>query len=546
MRLLKYIFLLNLLVCVLLTTGSYAAQQTCPFVKVETQRLPDLNIARAGHTIFCVNGEMTVAGGHTDGFIPTQTAEYFSNGEWHLMDMVYTHDNGLSVVLKSGKVLIAGGHDKHLGIGQTFVAEMYDPQKHQFTGFGCLDNKRSMANAIETDSGHVVIAGNWYADDAIEVFDGKKNFTFGKSVKAQRAQPYLFRTDNGDVMVIGGMNTKGVHHKTTFADRLKGDTLHIDLFETWQPTGYCSVQSDVSSISNDNEKKYAYLLPVKNTEGQQAVALVQDTLFTLLPTICPIPMKGEGGAISYYSPVVVDRKNQRGYLAGLDQQNRLYALCIEYAKSPAPLTLYHTDVLTDSCLLAPVVTPEGNLMFAGGSITDNFAPFKAVYLMHFGPHEAAVPEHSSLSQWAIPAVIMLIVAVLSVLFIIYRKRRTAASLKEEIQPADQQQMMQRIEGLIKEHKRYLDNSLKVKDIANELGLPKNIVSDCINSQKGYSFSRLINEYRVEHAKQLLQEHPAMKLSRVCTESGFSNETSFFRTFKALTGMTPKEWIMKKD
>jgi AraC-like DNA-binding protein len=25
------------------------------------------------------------------------------------------------------------------------------------------------------------------------------------------------------------------------------------------------------------------------------------------------------------------------------------------------------------------------------------------------------------------------------------------------------------------------------------------------------------------------------------ESGFANETSFFRTFKAIVGMTPSEW-----
>ena len=33
----------------------------------------------------------------------------------------------------------------------------------------------------------------------------------------------------------------------------------------------------------------------------------------------------------------------------------------------------------------------------------------------------------------------------------------------------------------------------------------------------------------------------MKVSAVGMKSGFANERSFFRSFKAATGVTPKEW-----
>ena len=131
-------------------------QETCPTVEIEFEQLPDLNIARAGHQVFCVNGEYVVAGGHTDGFVPTPTAEYFKDGEWHVMQMTYSHDVGFSARLKSGKVLIAGGCEQPSGIGQTFNAELYDPETHSFRGFGILQRKRTWASALELDSGEVV------------------------------------------------------------------------------------------------------------------------------------------------------------------------------------------------------------------------------------------------------------------------------------------------------------------------------------------------------------------------------------------------------
>ena len=87
---------------------------------------------------------------------------------WHVMQMVYSHDFGVSATLKSGKVLIAGGCEQASGIGQTYNAELYDPQAHTFRGFGILERKRVWASAMELDSGEVVIAGNWYHDDGID------------------------------------------------------------------------------------------------------------------------------------------------------------------------------------------------------------------------------------------------------------------------------------------------------------------------------------------------------------------------------------------
>ena len=57
--------------------GKPPATAAVPAVKMAVERLPDLNIPRAGHSVFCTGGEVTVVGGHTSGFVLTPTAEYF-------------------------------------------------------------------------------------------------------------------------------------------------------------------------------------------------------------------------------------------------------------------------------------------------------------------------------------------------------------------------------------------------------------------------------------------------------------------------------------
>ena len=550
-------------------------QEACPVIKLETERLPDLNIPRAGHALFYArsaegrlqgkNGELTVAGGHTNGFVPTPTAEYLKDGKWHTMPMTYTHDFGLSVVLKSGKVLLAGGCEQPTGIGQTYTAELYDPQTHTFRGFGNMHQKRVWASALELDSGQVVIAGNWYQKDGIELFHeaqsgsgdykGKSSFSYVKDVTAERSTPYIFRMADGDALIIGSNDIKGDTIHSTFADRLKGDTLHIPLFQSWQPLKISTHDDAMSFIGDEAEGDYTSLMPVQNSTGQVAIARVSDTDFSLLSTVCPIPMSCQGDAIEYFTNVIVDRQAHRAYLLGIStnyhaasEKNPLYVLCIDYDQTStnggAPMTLYYTQPLEVVPNSTPLLTPKGNLLIAGGLTgSSNYTPSNDVWLLRVGGEPEVASSNKSFWTW----ILLGIVVLAAILWAIrWRKQKPTSATPEpiatqETAEEDVPHLMQHINSIMESQKLYKNSELKLSDLANAVGSNRRAVSDCINSQVGCSFNQYVNTFRTEHAKRIIRQYPDRKLSDIYVESGFANETSFFRTFKALTGMTPKEW-----
>ena len=532
-----------------------AQTDTIPMTKIVPLRLPDLNIPRFCHGTFFADGELTVTGGHTSSFVPTPTAEFLKDGKWQVLQMAYTHDDGLCVPLRNGKVLLAGGYEKNLGVGQTIEAELYDPATHTFEGFGCLDRRRTQVSGIELPNGQVVAAGNWYHPDAIETYDGGMYFETARDVSLHRSRPYLFRTSDGDVMVISGCwDNYGKPITSNIVDRLKGEPFRVPLLETWKPylLGH-TPRSDDSFIGDDEKGDCAYLLPVQDSTGQVAIAEVRDTVFSLLPTTVPIPMKSRFGEISSNTPVPVDRQSQRGYIIGSDTLCRKYILCIEYAKQPAPLTLCYTDPLKDADGCIPVLSPEGHLVTTGGIIHGGtwFTPSAAVWLFPVGtPIATAEAKDSPIWPWILLAGLV-VLALLAYLIIYKRRLQTPKNTTPEVtapEPAPDsprdEQLMQRIIRLMEEQRPYLDSDLKQADVATALGVRLDEVSRCINSN-AFNFSRFVNGYRIEYAKQLMLRKPGIKMTQVAIESGFSNDTNFFRTFKAIVGMTPSEWASQK-
>ncbi len=510
--------------------------------RIHVERLPDMNVPRTGHASFWLNGELTVFGGHTNGFVPTPTAEYFRNGQWHMMQMAYSHDDALVLPLSSGKVLLAGGHSEPLGIGQSHSVEFYDPTTHTFDGFGCLDTKRTMVNGVEMDNGEVLISGNWYHNDAIELFDGQKAFSPVKEVAIPRSRPVMLHIAPDDVIIFSSLSTRGIRYDSIIADRLKGDPFHVPLFDTWHPLVW-----DVSH-NEDNFQigDYTYLLPASNDDGSLGIVKMRGSTFSLLPTTAPIPTV-DGNDSIYYGNPVVDRQRQRYYLVGSDLKERFYVLSIDYTQQPAPLTVYRSDSVHNGLsFMLPVLTPEGDLILTGGIADDNFHPFTSAYKLLMAQDAPAIASTSGFSATplVIVAIVLALAALIAYIFYIRRRRQlqpVPINVEEPASDNRQKATMQRIRQLMEQQQLYLNSELKIGDVAVLLNTNSRYVSNCINAEEGVTFSQFVNNYRVAYAKQLLSHQFEKKMSGIYAEAGFSGESSFFRIFKAATGLTPKEW-----
>ncbi len=527
----KYIILLVLLVSATVLTAQ----------NLDAERLPDMNVPRAGHNVFYADGELTVIGGHTSGFVLTPTAEYFKNGIWHESPTVYTHDNGMAVVLDGGKrVLLAGGHERNLGIGQSFELEIYDREHHTFEGFGTLERNRAFAQGIELDNGNVLICGNHKGNDCFEMFDGQRFCHHVKDVAVWHSSPYLLPISNGDVMAFGTV-WRGRFEPCDTVDRLNGEPFVAPVLKDWMPMPYDQNNHVNESFIGDKEAgDYSYLIAAYNHDGAMAFIHIQDTVFSLLPTTSPVPTSSEWGKIHYNRVAVADRNAHKAYLVGKDADSRAYVVAVEYDKNPAPLTLYYTEPLQDFGDATPVLTPDGDLIITGGIIDDNFTPLASVWLLHTGTGKA-LSETNTYSAW-----LWILCSLAFIVILLVIAKRIHKPTKPASQPdAVSKEMMARITGLMETKQLYLNKDLKVSHLAEALGTHKNAVSACIN-ENGSSFSQLVNDYRLEYAKNMLRQSPDMKIASIALESGFANERSFFRAFKAATGTTPKDWVTQQQ
>jgi AraC-like DNA-binding protein len=256
-------------------------------------------------------------------------------------------------------------------------------------------------------------------------------------------------------------------------------------------------------------------------------------------------------------------------------EHHLFVLRIDYSQAtdrhPAPVTLYHSDSLANiGYFTAPVLTPDGDIVLTGGIAPDNFTPTGTVYLLRVGSSESgdsvfvssAKSRLSTLRSYLILGIALTIAVLVALVYFFYVRRLLVHSIKgggEEQLPEEQpsidneasadqtradQELMERIDQLMVERQFFKQADLKVQDIAAALGVHARRVSAVIRTCRDNTFVQYVNSYRVEYVKRLLQEQPTRKIASLWSEAGFSSETSFFRTFKALAGMTPTEWAQK--
>jgi AraC-like DNA-binding protein len=264
-----------------------------------------------------------------------------------------------------------------------------------------------------------------------------------------------------------------------------------------------------------------------------------------------------------------------------DKPFRLYVVCIDYGQAtadrPAPLTLGYTDPMTTMPEM-PILTPDGDLLLAGGYLgLSNFTPSASVLLLHLGRQTAQSPAAAN-RRWLLLALAG-VVTLLLVFYVVRRRRCRQAHKRSgphvrpasqqgltpceltpcELEPADSpteaeapeavseadRQLMERIRRLMEHERLYTNSNLKVSDVAARLNTNSRYVSECIRRSEGTTFSGYVNRYRIDYAQRLMRTDPQKKVSTFYLEAGFANESTFFRTFKAVVGTTPKEWMERE-
>ena len=514
-----------------------------PLYKMTVERLPDLPKPRGGQHTMLLGEELTVLGGITDGFVLEPTICYLKDGAWHQVPMKYPHYYGFTTLLQDGSVMLGGGCSENFGIGQSWGVEIYNPSTHTTKAVGIMDRKRAGTSASVLSDSRVIISGNWYAEDAIEIYEPGEGFSFVKEPTVQRAYPHILPISPDNALIFSSEDTHG-NFMQDIVDQLSGEPLTEPLLKEWNILPYMVNPTSADDIRTG---EYAYLLPASRQEdGQAGIIRISDGRFSLLETEHPLPASLPGGEpLVWMHSLQVDRASRSAWMYALSGKGRFVAARIGYDPifegGKATLEVFLADKPGGGSFFnnTPRLLEGDRIVLAGGVLSgardnSNFEAAAEVWLFH----TAAPAKDASLWWWILP--VLLLAAIAGGWAVFRRGKRPEQDVSD---PAKQEKndLQTRITDLVEEKQLFLIKDLKITDIARELGTNATYISACINGQMGISFPEFISRYRVEYALKLMQEHPEMSSVEVWEASGFNNEKTFFRRFRSQTGMTPAEW-----
>lgn len=97
-------------------------------------------------------------------------------------------------------------------------------------------------------------------------------------------------------------------------------------------------------------------------------------------------------------------------------------------------------------------------------------------------------------------------------------------------------------------KVFLNPKLSIYELSNLLDISQKSLSLAINQHFKMNFRDFINKYRLDEVKSKLnnKDYNHMSILGIALECGFNSEASFYRIFKKNTGVSPKEFIERKN
>ena len=123
-----------------------------------------------------------------------------------------------------------------------------------------------------------------------------------------------------------------------------------------------------------------------------------------------------------------------------------------------------------------------------------------------------------------------------------KEKYQSSGLSEE----NSDEHFEKLARLMDQQQLYKNANLSLGDLAKELNLHPNYLSQIINEKGGVSFYDYINTYRVEEFKRQIElpENKKFTLMSLAFDCGFNSKSSFNRNFKKITGQIPSQFAKK--
>jgi AraC-like DNA-binding protein len=119
----------------------------------------------------------------------------------------------------------------------------------------------------------------------------------------------------------------------------------------------------------------------------------------------------------------------------------------------------------------------------------------------------------------------------------------SADTNMPVQQSDILTIASKIVSLMEEEKVFKEIDISLSDLAERISVTRNQLSYVINTHFKENFYDLINRYRVEEVKRILDQPGGTNVNilNVGKNAGFSSKTAFNVNFKRITNMSPAEY-----
>ncbi len=113
--------------------------------------------------------------------------------------------------------------------------------------------------------------------------------------------------------------------------------------------------------------------------------------------------------------------------------------------------------------------------------------------------------------------------------------------RETLERRGAESLMKALVALMERKEEFRNPSLSIEDVAKELGVSAQLVSELVNRKTGSNFRAWINAWRVVAACERLMGDGDASILDVAFDSGFNSKSAFNAAFQEIAGKTPREF-----